>query len=151
MSCCKEHTANGQQIPCARTCASPVLTYSPLLNEQHSLLSMSWLTSCTFTKLKSCWNSSCARGLGTKLSFRTVSSPSKTPSMSDQALPCAALPAAAALESLPGLLCHVTPPAGARLCAPRGARVQCAWSKRLDECQWQQEPAPREGSYVITG
>ncbi len=39
------------------TSASPVFTYSPLVKLQHSRRSSSWLNSCTFTKLNSCWNS----------------------------------------------------------------------------------------------
>mmetsp|Transcript_10616 Transcript_10616/g.21944 ORF Transcript_10616/g.21944 Transcript_10616/m.21944 type:complete len:236 (+) Transcript_10616:385-1092(+) len=49
--------------------ARPVLTYSPLLKEQHSLLSSSWLKSWTLMKAKTCLKSLRTRNLGTWVSL----------------------------------------------------------------------------------
>mmetsp|Transcript_8333 Transcript_8333/g.14288 ORF Transcript_8333/g.14288 Transcript_8333/m.14288 type:complete len:318 (+) Transcript_8333:825-1778(+) len=81
------------------TCPSPILTYSPLLKEQHSRRRRSWLKSCTLMKLKSCLNKALTSTLGTWLSLSVASNCSSTRRMSGQLRSCA-IPAPASCDLL---------------------------------------------------
>mmetsp|Transcript_6218 Transcript_6218/g.16491 ORF Transcript_6218/g.16491 Transcript_6218/m.16491 type:complete len:643 (-) Transcript_6218:2036-3964(-) len=98
------------------TCSSPVLTYSPLLKEQHSRRSRSWLNSCTFMKLNSWRNRAWTNTLGTALCFKVVSNSSKTARMSPQDLL-----SAAACEFAP---CSAAAPVRGRADRPLGVWMQ---------------------------